>query len=134
MRRRAVLAGLAASLATRNDWASPPVPGPARQSMSGFQARSGFSVSGKFAWDQDITITNAANPFGSTGPTLILFDDFRGGTPGTQVANNAAPVAGTFLGVATADGDDAGAFQTARGEVVNHAHETNRNDPYSHHL
>src|SRR5581483_806252 len=51
----------------------------------------------------------------------------------TEVALDAAPVAGKLFAVAATDRSDAGAFQAARSEVMDHAHETNTNDPNCHH-
>src|SRR5207244_7386550 len=65
---------------------------------------------------------------------LVLLDSgqvhLRAGRP--EVAADAAPVAGAFLGIAAADGGDLGTFQFLRGQVMNHAHETNAydSDPY----
>lgn len=75
---------------------APAVPALSVSAASGaFIPQPGFSFSGSVGFDQPFTIMNASNPFGPTGPTLIMFDDFRGGTPGAAVAAGAAGVSGS---------------------------------------
>lgn len=55
----------------------------------------GYSFSGVAGFDSDVVIGNSSAPFGPTGPTLVMFDDFRSGTQGVAVANNTPGVAGS---------------------------------------
>ncbi len=57
-------------------------------------------VAGTIANGQQITISGSS--FGTNGPTVLLFDDFEGGTNGNQLSLNLAPV-GTWSGISTAD-------------------------------
>lgn len=69
-----------------------PVRGP---QATPFIPDTGYSFSGSALFDNDITISNGTSPFGATGPTLALFDDFRGGTPGNTIASGTSGVAGS---------------------------------------
>ena len=61
-----------------------------------FTPQAGFAGSGSNQPDGAFTLTNGSNPFGS-GPTLALFDDFRGRTAGTTLQTGDVPVAGNGL-------------------------------------
>jgi hypothetical protein len=57
------------------------------------------SVTGTVSNAQSVTI--AGSDFGANGPTVLLFDDFEGGSNGNQLATNLAPLgswAGTYSG------------------------------------
>lgn len=60
-------------------------------------AQTVSGVSGTISNGQSITISGSS--FG-TGPTVVLFDDFEGGSAGQQLQTNLAPI-GTYNGVTT---------------------------------
>lgn len=61
---------------------------------AGFTPQSGYSLSGTFAYNSTVTLTNLGNPFGSVGPVVLLYDDFAGMSNGTFVAPR-TPTAGS---------------------------------------
>ncbi len=71
----------------------------------GFLPDSGYGFSGVPAFDGSFTITDASNSFGSTGPTLALFDDFRKAKSGGNLKHNQAPVAGYARWAQNSGGD-----------------------------
>lgn len=68
-----------------------------------------YGYTGTGAFDSSFTLTNITNPFGATGPTLIMLDDFRGGTAGNQMTTNTAGLAGSSNWV-VGSGGSAGQF------------------------
>jgi hypothetical protein len=59
-----------------------------------FTPQPGFSYVGGNSWDSQFTINSTSSPFGSTGPTLLIHDDFRNGTAGNLMVDGSVPALG----------------------------------------